>query len=303
VKPSERLNCLTARLAGHKQLTQIGWADVLHSAAAWYGPARRSIRSRMHVEQFSKDLVWVELGPYGLAWPAAVPVERLAVPLAELWVPTNAHYYFHALTPVRAGDVVVDVGACEGSFAVECVHRFGAATVYAFEPSRSMAHALRTTARRNGLTDRLQVIEAAVADRLGAVEFVDDPINPLVSRVAPSPLAGSWNDAGGWTSRGVPQLPLDEWSAANGIGRLDYLKIDAEGSDLAVLVGARDTLRRWRPAIAVTTYHEPEHCEQMVDFLRSLDVGYVFHAKGVVSFGRSARPVMLHCAVPDRRVE
>jgi FkbM family methyltransferase len=300
MRMAERLHCIEARLAGQKQLSRIGWADVLRSAGSWYGLARRSIHSRMRTERFSNDLVWVELGPYGLAWPVATPVKRLAVPLAELWVRTNPHYYFHALTPVRAGDHVVDVGACEGSFAVECVRRFGAATVYAFEPSRSMANALRTTVHRNGLEDRLQVIEAAVADRPGVVEFVDDPANPLTSRVASSPVVSSRDGAVSSPTCRVPQVTLDEWRSANGIGRVDYLKIDAEGSDFAVLVGAGETLRQWKPAIAVTTYHEPEHGERMVDFLRSLNVGYVFHAKGVVSFGKSARPVMLHCAVPDR---
>ena len=185
---AERLHCIEARLAGQRQLRRIGWTDVLRSAASWYGPARRSIHSRMRTERVSNDLVWVDLGPYGLAWPVATPVKRLAVPLAELWVPTNPHYYFHGLTPVRAGDRVVDVGACEGSFAVECIRRFGAATVHAFEPSRSMANALRITADRNGLQDRLQIIEAAVADRPGVVEFVDDPLNPLTSRIAASPV-------------------------------------------------------------------------------------------------------------------
>jgi FkbM family methyltransferase len=300
MRPAERLNCILARLAGQKQLRRIGWADVLRSSAAWYGLSRRSISSRMRTVPLSSELAWIELGPYGLAWPAQIPEDRLAVPLAELWARSNSHYYFHRLTPIRPGNRVVDVGACEGSFAVECLVRFGAATVYAFEPSHTMASALRVTAHRNGLDGRLHIIEAAVADRPGVVEFVDDAGNPLTSRIASSPVDISPGDPAPSMTRRVPQLSLDEWSAAAGLDRLDFLKIDAEGSDLAVLVGARDMLREWRPSIAVTTYHEPEHCEQMIDFLSSLDLGYVFHAKGVVSFGRSARPVMLHCTVPNR---
>jgi FkbM family methyltransferase len=301
VKPAERLNCIRARLAGQKQLSRIGWADVLRSSVAWYGLTRRLIRSRMRPEPLSNDLVWIQLDPYGIAWPAEIPADRLAVPLAELWARTNSHYYFHWLTPIRPGDHVVDVGACEGSFAVECVRRYGAAVVYAFEPSSTMAKALRITAARNRLQDRVQVIEAAVAEDSGMVEFVDDTSNPLTSRIASSPAGPSpGNSAMSATSR-VPTMRLDDWVSASGIGRVDYLKIDAEGSDVAVLMGARELLRRWQPAIAVTTYHEPEHCEQMISFLRSLDLGYLFQAKGVVSFGRSARPVMLHCAVSNRR--
>jgi FkbM family methyltransferase len=294
---AERLHCIQARLAGEEQLRRLSWGDVLHSSAAWYGLARRSIRGRMRIERLSENLLWIELGPYGIAWPASAPIEHLTAPLAELWVPANSHYYFHPLTPVRSGDRVLDIGACEGSFAVECLRRFGAGAVYAFEPSPSMASALRATARRNGVQDRLHVVEAAAGERPGEIEFLDDPVNPLASRIAIEPQ-------GMRSSRSlVPQVTIDDWASAHGIVGLDYVKIDAEGSDLEVLLGARESLRRWRPAIAVTTYHRPEHCEQMVGFLQSLDVGYRFHVKGIVSFQLSARPVMLHCAVPDRRAE
>jgi hypothetical protein len=68
---------------------------------------------------------------------------------------------------------------------------------------------------------------------------------------------------------------------------------------LAILQGARTTLARFRPAIAVTTYHDVDHCNQMVELLTRLDVGYQWQAKGMVCYNGVPRPVMLH-AVPKR---
>jgi hypothetical protein len=83
------------------------------------------------------------------------------------------------------------------------------------------------------------------------------------------------------------------------VDRVDYLKIDAEGSDVAVLEGASELLARFRPRIAATTYHEPDHCDRMIALLESLGVGYRFVVRGVVAVGGVARPVMLH-ATADR---
>ena len=96
-------------------------------------------------------------------------VAGLATALVELRAASNPHYYFRAPTPVRRDDHVLDVGACEGGFALECLVRFGASTVWCFEPSPAMTRALRLTAARNGLADRMRVVEAAVSSSAGTI--------------------------------------------------------------------------------------------------------------------------------------
>jgi FkbM family methyltransferase len=47
---------------------------------------------------------------------------------------------------------------------------------------------------------------------------------------------------------------LDDWSKAYRLTRLDFIKLDVEGSEENVLLGARKTLRRFRP-ILLTEYN------------------------------------------------
>jgi hypothetical protein len=49
----------------------------------------------------------------------------------------------------------------------------------------------------------------------------------------------------------VRSVRLDSWARARGIERLDLLKLDVEGSELAVLAGAQETIRRFRPVAIV----------------------------------------------------
>jgi hypothetical protein len=53
----------------------------------------------------------------------------------------------------------------------------------------------------------------------------------------------------------VHATTIDETVDALGITRLDVLKIDAEGADFQVVLGARSALRRLRPYVLMETHH------------------------------------------------
>ncbi|MEI6916140.1 MAG: FkbM family methyltransferase [Armatimonadota bacterium] len=288
----DRLICAGWVLVRMPLVRPVGLAGGLISAFSWYGLGRRKLARKAVVSQLNEDFLWVDIGAFGLAWPVGAPLDRLFMAMVELRSPTNPHYYFHRLTPVPRGGVVLDIGACEGSFALECLTNYGAGQVFCFEPDSRMVGAIRTAAEKNGLEDCLHTVPAAVSDAPGRLLFLEDAANPLRSRIVES--ADALVEAE--TAQNVEVLTIDAWAHISGIERVDYIKIDAEGSDLAVLKGAEGTLRCFRPSIAVTTYHLPGHCEEITDFILSLDAGYIVHAKGVVAENGIPRPVMLHAA-------
>lgn len=56
----------------------------------------------------------------------------------------------------------------------------------------------------------------------------------------------------------VDTVSVDEFAAAHGIGRVDYLCLDVEGAEQRVLDGARRTIEAHRPQLAVCVYHRKE---------------------------------------------
>lgn len=203
--------------------------------------------------------------------------------------PMNPHYYSDAPIRLGADSIVLDVGACEGLFALRVLKSGRRAGWICFEPSPMMAGLLRRAARENGVEGRLQVEPLALGGKTAAAYF----------------QVGLTSDGGAVSSckrsadeMEVPMMTIDDYCRANGLElrRGDLIKIDAEGSDLDVLLGARETIRRCAPQLAVTTYHKAGHAERMMDYLREIQPEYSLRLKGFSFWTPSPNPVLLQAS-------
>lgn len=141
---------------------------------------------------------------------------------------------------LEPGGVFFDVGANVGYLSVEVANlrRPDGVWVYAFEPLPEMAENLRRAARLNSF-DRLEVVEAAVGNRGGRVEFARRA-NSFVGSVAREDESGSYR---------VASVALDDVVCGEGFLPPDVLKIDVEGYEYPVLAGARRVLSEHQPAV------------------------------------------------------
>jgi len=65
----------------------------------------------------------------------------------------------------------------------------------------------------------------------------------------------------------VRAKPLDEILTELGVERVDFIKIDVEGSELEVLRGLTRTLKRYRPKVVVEIWGDPREVEKLMDQL------------------------------------
>ena len=56
----------------------------------------------------------------------------------------------------------------------------------------------------------------------------------------------------------VPATTIDDIARENALDRVDFVKLDIEGSEKQALTGARLTIEHFAPRMAVCTYHRPE---------------------------------------------
>ena len=148
---------------------------------------------------------------------------------------------------IHGGDIecVFDVGAHVGQSAAEFLDAFPRARIYSFEPAPSAYHELQNLAARHS---RVTAVNAAVGDREGHASFFINKLSVTNSLLPASPGAGDFLVASDGLDRReettVRVLTLDRYCAAQGIERIDLLKLDTQGYELRVLDGARSLIER-----------------------------------------------------------
>jgi FkbM family methyltransferase len=155
------------------------------------------------------------------------------------------------LAALRPGATAVDVGAYLGLYTCLAARQVGPeGGVIAFEPDPDTCRYLRRNVSANGLAERVRVEEAVVADRSGTASLFFHR-HPDMNSIRP-------NDGSSRTIR-CEAVRLDD--ALDGCQGVSVVKIDAEGAELRILEGARETIRRHRPALLVECY--PDALEEM----------------------------------------
>lgn len=149
---------------------------------------------------------------------------------------------------VREGDVVVDGGAAVGRHTAPLARRVGASgRVLAFEPVPSHRESLERKVQADAIAGRVLVRMEALSDAAGESEFVT-----VEGRPGFSGLKDAWAPASlGRTKGRHPTTTIDAALSSLGDRTVTFVKLDLEGGEFNALRGARDTLRRRRPLVAM----------------------------------------------------
>ena len=147
---------------------------------------------------------------------------------------------------VQPGDVVVDIGANYGVYALSLARKVGATgQVWAFEPASETAMLLREGASANH-TYWLQVVQQALTDREGTAWLHMPGHSELNSLVHPSSLQLAGQQGCGDS---VSITTLDRCLDIHAWTRVDLLKLDAEGEEDRILSGGERFFQELSPLV------------------------------------------------------
>jgi len=184
------------------------------------------------------------------------------------WTFLYRQYFFErdgvAVKPV-ANDHVIDAGGCFGDTALGFADAVGSGGhVYVFDPLPKHCAIMRQQLAMNpALAPRVSILPFGLAEHANDIAPLaeDDVINPGARVVEAA----------------MPMTTIDETVARVHAPRIDFIKMDIEGSELAALRGAESTIRRWRPKLAISLYHRPEDFFVIPAWIDSLGLGYRFY--------------------------
>ncbi|HKI37781.1 MAG TPA: FkbM family methyltransferase [Gemmataceae bacterium] len=212
---------------------------------------------------------------------------------------------------LRPGMTVFDVGSNYGQFALYAAPRIcPSGQLHAFEPSSySFGRLSRNVSRDPLLATCVSLNRCAVTDQPGTAQLHDyGPEHSGWNSLHPH---GMWESMASreqqrpplqpTTVENVPAVTLDRYCDEKGVGRIDLLKIDVEGLELAVLEGANGLIQGGRVAAVVFeisldalagTGHTPEIVFQRVSAL-GYRIGHITPEGLTRDVGRSGFQVPL----------
>ena len=172
----------------------------------------------------------------------------------------------YELGPVKieTGDIVIDAGANLGLFSLLAMKR-GAKLVYAFDPQIGIADVLHDNIRENGYENSTIHVSFGLSDKNCTLSFtqVDDHMG--ASHISTDKEKGSYS---------IDCVSLDDWVVKNNIPRVDFIKADIEGAERDLLLGARETIHKFHPKMALCTYHLPDDPHVLEKRILEIDPSY-----------------------------
>lgn len=142
---------------------------------------------------------------------------------------------------VKSKGVCIDIGAHFGIYTL-ILSKYFNCRVYSYEPTPYTASILLKNIEYNHVAEKVTVFQKAVSAKNGQATFL---VQDTAGSVANS-LVNYWH-----SDENKKQVTVDVVSIDSAFENIEYdfLKIDAEGAEYDVLLGATQTVRKYQPII------------------------------------------------------
>ena len=255
------IDLIAYRLLGHRHV-RLGRNNALFHAhcararsmgdagaalAGGYGDARRYRCQGESGQQIVLDGWW-----FNVAWSFLI---------RQYWLTRGDA----TIVAARSGDCVIDAGACFGDTTLAFADAVGAGgQVHAFEVvPDNLAVARHNLALNPRFASTVRCSSQALGARSGRLYLHGSGPGAVVNA-----------QPGG---QPVDVVSIDEYVAREALTHVDFIKMDIEGSESQALDGAIETLRRFRPKLAISLYHRPEDLTRIPLWVDNLGLGYQLH--------------------------
>ena len=139
---------------------------------------------------------------------------------------------------------IVEVGANIGNHMLYYCSQMQAEMVYCFEPNKINRSVLEKNISLNHLENNAKVFDVALGEKNGnGVEKSFSLANTGMNKIETVDSA---------SVQGVSIMPMDYYS----FQKIDFIKIDVEGFEVPVLLGARETIKRNQPVVMIEVFDQ-----------------------------------------------
>jgi len=223
-----------------------------------------------------------EIDPQHLGWKIHErSLKKLGYPINVFCLPGAFYHTFvlrqyhcetaEGVIACEKGDIVIDAGGCYGDSALYFAHQVGPqgrVASFEFLPI-NVSIFRRNMALNPNLAERIRLYESPLYSENNRELFVigSGPGTRVVPETS-DPKAYA-----------VRTTMVDDLLSRGDLPRVNFLKMDIEGAELEALKGSEQTLRKFRPKLAITVYHDFKDFWTIPRYINSLGLNYRFYLR------------------------
>lgn len=173
-------------------------------------------------------------------------------PIIEVFSP---QYFSSGIMKPEPEEIFVDAGAFDGWTSLQFIDWCNGnyKKIYSFEPSED--NVLLCRENLANIRD-VEIVNAGLWNKSDVLRFKERARGSMIDK-----------DSG----IEVKVVSLDEYLNGN---PATLIKMDIEGAELKALQGARETIKQYKPKLAISIYHKPEDSLEIPTYIRRLNPDY-----------------------------
>lgn len=177
-------------------------------------------------------------------------------------------YKYKNIVKVEKGDICLDVGACLGDTAIYMIDN-GAEHVHSFEIDNTNISCMKKMLQKTNLKDKISIHENCISSSIEKWYY-----QPNASNAGGGIITKEKSDS----AYEVDVDTIDNFTKQRGIIPT-FIKMDIEGAEVDALLGARKTLEKYAPKLAISIYHKWSHRWEIPLLIHSFCEDYKFYLK------------------------
>lgn len=281
---STLVQLITYRLLGPRKVKLS-----LNNASYWSQrqQVRRLVKSREGIQVSTPKAVLHHLSLEEIGYPIELYYTMGGVVSTFI---LKQYDYGKATPPIKVqdSDYVIDAGGGWGDTALYFAHAAGAqGRVFTFEfTPENLEIFARNVSLNPELAPRIELDQRALWN-------VSGEVFEYVSHGPGTSLDNTRHQNNGGQSLQVTTVSIDDLVREKNLAKVDFIKMDVEGAELNALKGAEQTIRTFKPRLAISVYHKENDLTEIPGYLNGLGLGYKFfldhftiHTEETVLFAR-----------------
>lgn len=178
----------------------------------------------------------------------------------EIW--EHEQYNIEGICGPENGDTVISAGALNGETSIWLADNVGEnGMVFAFEPFSTSLKKLKSNIKRNNLNKNINPIGFGI--------WKDNQKLYLHEQIRPGENWCSDNKS----KHEIEVVKIDSFVEQNRI-KVDMIKMDIEGSEYNALIGAKQTLQKYNPKLAISIYHLHDDLIHIPKLIKEINPNY-----------------------------